>query len=141
MAKSELIKAVLSLTPDHEGRRAFLYKCSEGFWTIGIGHNLEAGPLPDEIIDRLFEIDLENALKVCESLPYFSRLSTPRQAALIDMAFQMGTRLKAFRQMHMHLEAGDFPAARLAALNSRWARQTPKRANRIATIIETGVIV
>ena len=69
----------------------------------------------------------------------FAALSPNRQRALVDMAFNLGrTRLAGFKAMWAALERGDYHAAAVEALNSKWARQVGPRAQRIAKMIREG---
>lgn len=137
-----MINYAAQLVEKHEGRRRFAYKCTAGKLTIGVGHNLEAKPLPDSVIDLLFSCDLADAESDARLYPYFDGLDDARKAAIIDMSFQLGkTRLNAFKRMHTALNAGDFAAASAECLDSLYASQTPHRARRIAHILKTGVIV
>ena len=129
------------LVEKHEGRRRFAYKCTQGKLTIGVGHNLEAKPLPDSVVDLLFDCDLEDAESDARQYAYFDRLNEQRQAAIIDMSFQLGkTRLAQFKKMHAALNVGDFKGASRECLDSLYATQTPSRAQRIAHIIRRGVM-
>ena len=129
------------LIETHEGRRNHPYKCTAGKLTIGIGHNLDDVPISDEAIDVIFKADLEAAERVAAKYPYFEELDIARQAALIDMSFQLGAGgLAEFRKMHKALEAGDFDTAHFECLNSDYATQTPARAHRIANILKTGAV-
>jgi lysozyme len=52
------------------------------------------------------------------------------------MAYQLGpSGVVAFKKMLAALEAGDRIAAAEAALDSKWATQTPNRAQRVAALI------
>jgi GH24 family phage-related lysozyme (muramidase) len=43
-----------------EGKRNRGYKCPAGYWTIGVGYNVENGPpLPDAIIDQITDYLIE----------------------------------------------------------------------------------
>ena len=58
------------------------------------------------------------------------------------MAFQMGTAgLLTFRNTLENIRTGDYKAAGRGMLQSRWAEQTPKRAQRMAQQMETGLWV
>ena len=68
-----------------------------------------------------------------------ARLSAARQAVLVNMAFQLGTKgLLAFRVTLGSIEDGQYSEAALGMLDSTWAKQTPARAMRLATQMETG---
>ena len=119
-----------------EGYRPHVYRCTSGALTIGIGYNLDGGMPHDEaallLRYRLRKIQAALASK----LPFLSGLSEPRQAALISMAYQLGVQgLLGFPRTLAYLVAGDFDAAGREMLDSTWARQTPARARRTASMI------
>lgn len=133
----------LQLT-DEEDRRHESYPDTEGLWTCGIGHHdATLGPgivWDDAKIDAVFQADVtEKAHQVAAACPWYIRLSDPRQAVLIEMCFQMGLQgllgftnaLAAMRDERWHDAAGHM-------LASKWALQTPARAQRMARQIETG---
>lgn len=138
----------------HEGCVLSPYKCTAGKLTIGIGHNCEAREFtPEEkkaigdwrhgITRNAALMLLRNDVKIClkrlAGLDFFPNLDSERQYALLDMCFQLGYgELCCFSDMLEAMRAGDWEAAASECLNSRYARQTPKRAKRIATLIRTG---
>lgn len=65
-------------------------------------------------------------------------LDMPRQVALIDMAHNLGYGLVEFKDFLAAVRAKDWPRAKAAMLDSRWARQTLRRADDDARIILTG---
>jgi lysozyme len=114
-------------------------------WTIGIGHT---GPevVPglvwtDAQIDAAFQSDVAIATAQCRaSFPWFDNLNEPRQAVLIGMVFQMGLpRVLRFTDALAGMRDEHWPHAAECMWQSRWARQTPRRAVRMARQIETGV--
>ena len=55
------------------------------------------------------------------------------QHILVNMVFQMGAAgVGKFKMMNAAIEDGDFQEASRQMLDSRWARQTPNRANRLS---------
>ena len=135
----------------HEGVKNTVYKDHLGYLTVGVGHliletdpenNLEVGDaITDDRVNELFEVDL----KVCTDeldakLPWWKDLDEIRQRCLIDLTFNMGMpRLLKFKKTLAHLENADFISAGDELLNSNYARQVGKRANRISEMIKTGV--
>ena len=77
-----------------EGAESCAYQDSLGYWTIGVGRLIDSrkgGGLSNEEIDFLLENDIRaKTREVLLALPWMPRLSEPRQAVLIGMAFQMG---------------------------------------------------
>ena len=64
-----------------------------------------------------------------DKLPVFNRLSQNRREVLIEMAYQMGvTGLLKFKNMIQALNDRDYDRASREMIDSRWAKQTPKRA-------------
>lgn len=143
----------------HEGSRAKPYTCTEGFLTVGIGHNMEAKPLPhqmvasiieraggltDEEISEVFALDIPesetavNAVSTTYGVDW-QILSPLRQEVLINMAFNLGQkRLAGFQKMWAALKAGDYKEAAKQMLDSKWAGQVGPRAPELASWMEKG---
>jgi lysozyme len=134
-----------------EGVRLRAYKCTTGHLTIGVGHKLT----PREIQSDMTEISLEQAgyllhqdiglaLAGCYGIFgrwHFDGLSEPRQRALVNMCFQMGTAgLAKFRKMVAAIMRNDWGTAYVEALDSKWAKSdSPARAKRVALALKAGV--
>ena len=62
-----------------------------------------------------------------------------RGEVLVEMAYQMGVGgLFKFKRMWAALAVGAYSGAAHEMLDSRWAKQTPKRAKELAEIMQTG---
>lgn len=131
---ANIVNALLCL---HEGVRLKPYRCSAGFLTIGVGHNLEARGLTVDQVRRIFLDDLESVIADLDrSLPWWRHLSDCRQAVLVDMCFNLGLAgLLKFRHTLADLQAGDYAQAAAEMLNSSWARQVGGRAQRLSWIM------
>jgi lysozyme len=126
-----------------EGAESCAYQDSLGYWTIGVGRLIDSrkgGGLSNEEIDFLLENDIKaKTREVLLALPWMPRLSEPRQAVLIGMAFQMGLKgLLQFKRTLGSVEDGQFAEAAAEMLDSAWAKQTFGRATRMAKQMETG---
>ena len=123
-----------------EGRRSKPYKDTEDIWTIGVGWNLEARGLPTWVIDRLFDISVQEAETDARALfKNFDELTPARQRVVINMAFNMGRdRLKGFKKMIAAVHSEDWTEAAVQMLDSKWARQVGTRADRLAAMMESG---
>jgi lysozyme len=124
----------------HEGKVAHAYQDHLGYWTIGVGRLIDdrrGGGLSDKEIDFLLANDIERILDdLPKRLPFWPRLTTTQQQALVNMAFQLGVNgLLNFKRMLASLERGDGETAEREALNSRWAQQTPGRATEVASML------
>lgn len=119
-------------------------KANEGFMAKPYPDNIHGWNVPTfghgltYITEAESEMIVRNRVeKIREELgvrqPAFKTLTQQRQDSLIEMAYQLGVAgLMQFRKMWEAIEQKDFETARNEALNSKWAKQTPKRAIRVA---------
>ncbi len=126
-----------------EGAESCAYQDNLGYWTIGVGRLIDSrkgGGLSNDEINYLLDNDIKTKTReVLLALPWMPRLSEPRQAVLIGMAFQMGIGgLLKFKRMLSAVEDGQYFEAAAQMVESTWARQTPARAHRMALQMETG---
>lgn len=124
-----------------EGRVRYAYRDSRGLWTVGVGalidSSIPSAGLCDEAIDAQFAHDSARARKDAAALPGFQRCNDVRQAVLISMCFQLGS-LEGWPKFKAALALGDFELAASEGLDSTWAKQTPKRAERQMEMLRTG---
>ncbi len=134
-------ESVMDMVKRHEGLRLHPYVDTAGKLTIGYGRNLSDVGITHEEADALFARDFEEASrKACEIVGagYFKRMDGVRQAVLIDMAFNLGNRLATFVNTLRMIREGDYFAAALEMLRSRWAQQVGKRAEELSEMMRTG---
>ena len=130
-----------------EGRRQVAYLDTRGIPTIGIGHTgpeVHLGLIwDDEMIDKTLDADIAaKRAEVEYALPWFKNLNEPRQAVLLQMAFQMGTKgLLGFPNTLAAVHDGRWMDAANGMLASRWYQQTPHRVDRLARQMATGTWV
>lgn len=117
----------------HEGFRSKPYVCTQGKWTIGYGYNLDAG-MAEEEAAWLLERRMRNVfINLRKKIEDFGSWPPQVQRALVNMGYQMGVEgVLKFKNMLLYLDNRDYKKASEAALNSAWARQTPKRAKEVA---------
>ncbi|MFW0778523.1 MAG: glycoside hydrolase family protein [Rickettsiales bacterium] len=122
-----------------EGRVHEMYDCPAGYKTMGIGFNLEALKMPDEVIDLWLSILVEEIDERLSKLWFYKPLDDKRKMVLIDMHYQFGyDGLMKFKRMWKAIERKDFSAAADEMLDSLYAIQTPNRAARNAEIMRRG---
>src|SRR5690348_6667679 len=116
-----LYAAVSPLLQGHEGYRRYPYTDTVGKCSIGIGRNLSDVGLSDAEVLYLFNNDLDAALQACQRLvPRWDALSVPRQAALLDMAFNLGAaRMAQFTQTLLAINEARYTDATQAMRNSK----------------------
>jgi lysozyme len=126
-----------------EGERLSAYQDHLGYWTIGIGRLIDSrrgGGISTDESTMLLRNDIARVrVELLQRLPWFAHLDSVRQGALMNMAFQMGINgVMAFQQMLAKVQGGDYAAAADQMLQSKWATQTPERANRLAKQMREG---
>lgn len=122
----------------HEGLCLKTYYCTAGKLTVGVGHNLDADPLPglnragQEISRELALRILQEDVKKTESTmlsrwPWMRELDDARYAVMLNMAFNLGVRkLSQFSPTLALIKKGEYRAAAVRMLNSKWAEQVGK---------------
>ena len=122
-----------------EGRRNFPYEDSVGKLTIGIGRNLDDVGLSDDEVDMCLQNDIERVLGAVQNLSFWDGLDPVRQLVVADMVFNLGfTRFLGFIKTISALEAGDYQTAADEMKDSRWYRQTGRRAQKLVQVMRTG---
>jgi GH24 family phage-related lysozyme (muramidase) len=108
----DMLNAQEGTGPMRDGRY-FPYQDSEGIWTIGHGHNLEAKGIPADIEQMLYRGDIADALddiRYCCSC--YDQLSRPRQLVMVSLAFNLGrVRLAKFVRFLGALHLGHWDEA------------------------------
>lgn len=135
-------KAIEQIRRD-EGEVLHAYEDHLGYITIGVGRLIDkrkGGGITKEESAYLLNNDIQTRLIALESrISWFKRLDDARKGVLLNMAFQLGIGgLMGFKNTLAKIEAGDYSGAAANMLKSKWARQTPKRAKRLAKQMETG---
>lgn len=127
-----------------EGKVDTIYLCTENHPTFGIGHLITNNDpeykeaigtkVSETRIREAFESDINTVLRDCEILySDFYELPEVAQHIIANMCFQLGRpRLSKFKMMKAAVDARDFKEAANQMLDSRWAKQTPNRAERLA---------
>lgn len=127
-----------------EGIKHEVYLCSLGHKTMGIGRlitkdmeewDLEVGdPVTPERVAECFAEDVKNCISDCRNIfKDFDAMPEMAQRCFANMCFQLGApTFRKFRKTIMLAEEERWDECAAECLNSRWARQTPNRAKRIA---------
>ena len=115
----------------HEGTMCTLYQCTEDKWTIGVGRNLSDRGITEEEAMYLLDNDIKRVMSQLDQYWTVWR-SFPEKAQLccVDMSFQMGIKgFMGFRRTRALMEMGMWLEASEELLDSKYAIQTPNRAN------------
>ena len=151
----------------HEGLKLKVYRCPAGYWTVGVGRNLEAkslsrgeqqyilgcdGLTPQQVINLLKERgitkeealvllahDIEDCERDLRQFEWFDRLDPVRKKVVIDMRFNLGPGgFRGFKKMIAALARGDYKAAAAEMVDSKWYREVGNRSKRLVRMMETG---
>lgn len=119
---------------ENEGFNGSPYFDTLGFPTIGYGTKL---PLSQDeakliLVSRLGAKLYE--LRRVQSL--FATLPQDKQNIIAEMSYQMGVSgVMNFKNMWFALQKKDYVTASVEMLNSKWAKQTPKRAKELSALM------
>jgi len=125
---------------DHEGLELKPYQCTADKLTIGVGRNIEDRGITEDEARYLLKNDIKIVEdELLEKKPVVAGLDSVRQRVLVDMGFNLGipTLLK-FQNMWAAIEDEDFQTAADEAMDSRWAKQVGRRAERLCQAMATG---
>ena len=128
----------------HEGIRLLPYTDTTGNLTIGYGHNLTSRGVSQRIADELLAEDIQEAVAACEKHGLYDVSGTPlddvRRRVITELCFNLGmSKLLQFHNMWLHIRRKEFPAAANDLRHSLYAKQVGRRADVLATMLETGV--
>jgi lysozyme len=130
---SDLLEAVkLS-----EGFRDKVYKCTEGFDTIGYGFAIKDLIMDEDIAEMILRRKLDKLIdRVNRRFEWLSELPLQAQDVIYEMCYQLGVSgVSKFKKTLLYLENKEYRMASKEMLDSKWARQTPNRAKRLSDII------
>lgn len=112
-----------------EGFKGVVYKCTEGFDTIGYGTKL---PINEEEATLLLEYRLNKTRANLLSSLYNYDLPNEVWDILLNMSYQLGVGgVLKFKKMLEALKNKDYVEASKQGMDSLWAKQTPNRAKRL----------
>ena len=143
---------IIAILNYEEGYREIPYVDSEGYPTVAVG--IKIGPKNANLANYTFRVpkavsdtwtqcmvdqkirDMNTRQNIAVAL---KQCNPARADILYSMAYQMGVDgLAAFKNTLVLISNGNFSGASAGMLNSKWAVQTPKRAQRHAEVMRTG---
>ena len=134
-----------------EGFRDRVYQCSEGVDTIGYGFNvkylskdelaLNGGfiePMSEEVATQILNRKVKKLIKsVDEVYSWIDNLPEVVKIGIYDMIYQLGIKgFGSFVNTQKYLKLLDYSKAIENIKNSKWAKQTPRRANNLIKRLE-----
>ena len=128
---------LLERVKEHEGFRSKVYKCTEGFDTIGYGFAIKDLVLSEEISEKILVEKLDALIKrVKDKFSWLENAPQEVEDVLVEMSYQMGVSgVSKFKNALKYMENNNWTRAAEEMLDSKWHRQTPNRAKELSSII------
>ena len=125
----------------HEGYRKSVYKCTEGYDTIGYGFAIKDLELTEDVCDIILQQKLDKLNKILnERFCWYPLSPLAIQDVVINMCYQLGVSgFSKFKKTIYYLETEQYEEASSEMLDSLWAKQTPNRAKELSNIVESVV--
>ena len=123
----------------HEGFRSTVYKCSEGFDTIGYGFAIKDLILDKAIAEMILDRKLKDLQKkIASKFDWFNDSPQEVKDVVTNMVYQLGlSGFSKFKKTIYYLETEQYEEASDEMLDSLWKKQTPTRANELSDIIRS----
>jgi lysozyme len=126
-----------------EGEVLSAYQDHLGYWTLGVGRLIDprrGGGISAGESAYLLANDIGRIETLLDArLPWWRDLDDARRGVLVNMAFQLGVQgLLGFAATLALVQQRRWADAAAQMLQSKWAGQTPERAQRLARQMESG---
>ena len=128
----ELIDELKEMLIKNEGMKLHPYQCTANKTTIGVGRNLTDNGITSAEAEQMLANDMDNVFADLDrNIPFWQSLPYNVRLVLCDMCFNLGIkRLCRFTKMLEAMEERDFELAGEELLDSTYAKQVKKRADR-----------
>ena len=133
------MKELLESIKKHEGFVKHVYDDSLGIPTIGYGFAIKDLILEEDLCDEILLRKLHIlGRSVMGKFPFFDSLPSDCKSVLMEMCYQLGvTGVSKFKKALKAMDDGDWEKAADEMLDSKWAKQTPRRAKEMSDIIRS----
>ena len=130
---------ILKSIKKHEGFRSKVYKCTEGYDTIGYGFAIKDLVLDENVAELILMKKIQKLLeRILVVFPWFEESSNEIKFVVTNMCYQLGiTGFSKFKKTIYYLETEQYEEASIEMLNSLWAKQTPSRAKELSEIVKS----
>ena len=130
--------SLLDRIKHHEGFRSKVYKCTEGYDTIGYGFAIKDLELDEDISEMILMRKLDNLMtRIGKTFVWWRSADSIVKDVVVEMCYQLGVSgFSKFKKTIDHLENKRYSKASAEMLDSRWAKQTPNRALELSNLIK-----
>ena len=133
----QMIDGLIDRLKVSEGFKESVYKDTLGIDTIGYGFAIKDLVLSEEISEMILKEKVEALISRIENkFDWFVEMPPEVQSVIVECCYQLGLYgFSMFKKTLAHLKEKEFKQAADEMLDSRWAKQTPNRANMLAQIV------
>tara|TARA_R100000322_G_scaffold76792_1_gene48176 strand:- start:1628 stop:2047 length:420 start_codon:yes stop_codon:yes gene_type:complete len=133
------LKEIMKDIKIHEGFKPKVYKCTEGYDTIGYGFAIKDLIIDEDVADLILMKKLFILLeRIHIAFAWFKEIDDKAKGVVVNMCYQIGLRgFSKFKKTIYYLETQQYEEAADEMLDSLWAKQTPNRANQLSDIIRS----
>ena len=130
---------LLKRIKEHEGFRSKVYKCTEGYDTIGYGFAVKDLVLDEDIADLILMRKIDKLQqRIMTNLEWWADSPAEIKDVVVNMCYQLGlSGFLKFKKTIYLLETEQYEDASLEMLNSLWAKQTPSRARELSEVVRS----
>ena len=128
---------------NHEGFKSRVYKCPNGYDTIGYGFAIKDLVMDREVADLILDKKIILILKAISSHKdwgnWFFEKPQEIKEVLVNMIFQIGfSGVRKFKKTIQYIKDDNFKMAGEEMLDSKWARSdSPNRARELSEIVKS----
>ncbi len=121
----------------HEGFEPRVYKCTQGYDTIGYGFAIKDLYLEKDIAELILMRKIQKLLeRIIIAFPWFEDSVEEAKFVVTNMCYQLGLRgFSKFKKTIYYLETQQYEEASIEMLDSLWAKQTPNRAKELSSVL------
>ena len=130
--------SLLERIKHHEGYRSKVYKCTEGYDTIGYGFAIKDLELDEEIAELILIRKLDKLMnRINKTFHWWRTAEEEAKNVVVVMCYQLGVSgFSKFKKTIVYLEKKQYAKASVEMLDSKWSNQTPNRAIELSNIIK-----
>ena len=121
----------------HEGFEPRVYKCTQGYDTIGYGFTIKDLYLEEDIAELILMRKIQKLLeRIIVAFPWFEDSEEEAKFVVTNMCYQLGLRgFSKFKKTIYYIETQQYEEASVEMLDSLWAKQTPNRAKELSSVL------
>ena len=133
------MKNLIENIKESEGFVKHVYDDSLGIPTIGYGFAIKDLDLDEDIASEILSRKIEKLInRVDGKFDWFNEANDKIKEVVVEMCYQLGLGgFSKFKKTISYFANKDYIKASVEMLDSKWATQTPNRANKLSKIVES----